>query len=228
MKILVIIPARKGSKRIPGKNTKELGGKTLIQWTLDTVLKVDGVEKILISTDDEKILNICKQYGVMAPWLRPRELSSDTASSVDVCLHALDWFENEHGKVDSLMLLQPTSPFRTDESIKRGIDLFKSNPEIPVIGFSRTIDHPYWCFKKDGDFLSPMFGLGRLKTRSQDLDPSYTVNGAFYLVGVEHFREKRSFYAEVVNPLIMNDKESIDIDLPRDWSYAESIIVGEV
>ncbi len=127
MRILAVIPARGGSKRLPRKNIRPLGGIPLIFWSINAAKGISEICDILVSTDDPEIAEVTKNTGALVPWLRPRELATDTAQSVDVCLHALEWYEKEKGKVDGLMLLQPTSPFRTRGSILRGIELFDKN-----------------------------------------------------------------------------------------------------
>lgn len=227
MKILAIITARAGSKRIPGKNTKVFGGKPLIQWTFDLVKKISKLENVLVSTDDEKVVDLAKESGLLTPWLRPSELSGDKASSIDVCLHAIDWYEKENGKIDAILLLQPTSPFREMSTVNKGISLFLENSNEPVIGVSTSKESPRWCFEKSGDFLKPLFGLEEFKKRSQDLPEYFTVNGSFYLVKVEHLKKTGSFYSEKITPLYMNSREGLDIDVPADWDLATELLGKE-
>ena len=125
MKIVAIIPARGGSKRIPEKNIRRLGGKPLIHWTLDAALMVPEICNILVSTDDTKIAELSNRAGVLLPWLRPANLATDEASSVDVAIHSLNWYESNNGTVGGIILLKLTSPFRTVKTIQLGIDLFK-------------------------------------------------------------------------------------------------------
>ena len=125
MKILALITARGGSKRILRKNIRPLGGKPLIVWSINIAKDIAEIVDILVSTDDPKISEVAKNAGAMVPWLRPPELATDTASPVDVCLHALEWYEKENGKIDGLMLLQPTSPFRSRDTILRGNELVR-------------------------------------------------------------------------------------------------------
>lgn len=224
LKILALITARAGSKRLPGKNIRLLNGKPLIVWSINVVKNISEVCDILISTDDTKIAELGLNSGVLVPWLRPSELASDTASSVDVALHALDWYERENGKVDGLMLLQPTSPFRKHESILRGIEIFAKNKKYPVVGVSLAESHPMWCFKLDGDLMEPYIE-GGLHLRSQDLPAAYIVNGAFYLIAPEDLRNSHSFFSKGMTPLIMDHiKEGIDIDTEWDWQKAEALI----
>src|SRR5438093_3043672 len=112
MRILALITARRGSKRLPAKNVRLLRGVPLITWSIDVVRNIPEICDILVSTDDAATAEIARRAGAAVPWLRPAALATDTASSVDVCLHSLDWYEQAHGAVDGLLLLQPTSPFR--------------------------------------------------------------------------------------------------------------------
>lgn len=150
MRILALITARGGSKRLLGKNIRILGGKPLVVWSIDVARGIPEICDILISTDDPSIADVCSDAGAYVPWLRPSVLATDTASSVDVALHALNWYEAEKGSVDGLLLLQPTSPFRTKNSVHRGIELFSKNGRQPVLGVSPTHAHPMWTLKKRG------------------------------------------------------------------------------
>jgi len=225
MKILALITARGGSKRLPGKNIKLLGGKPLIEWSTDIAKNIPEICDILVSTDDEAIADVVRNAGVLVPWLRPADLANDTASSVDVVLHALNWYEREHGKVDGLLLLQPTSPFRTRETLLRGITIFRANQDQAVIGVSPAESHPMWCFSVNDQGMQPFIAGGGLHIRSQDLPTAYVVNGAFYLVSPDVLRATRSFYGKGMVPLIMGQaKESIDIDTEWDWKMAEAAL----
>jgi CMP-N,N'-diacetyllegionaminic acid synthase len=225
VRILALVTARGGSKRLPGKNIRSLGGKPLIVWSINIAKDIAEVVDILVSTDDTGIAEIAKNAGALVPWLRPSELSTDTASSVDVCLHALEWYERENGKVDGLMLLQPTSPFRSRESVLQGIKLFQMHKQRPVIGVSAAKSHPMWCFEIEKETMRPFIIGEGLNMRSQDLPPAYIVNGAFYLISPEELRKQRLFHTENVVPLkITGPEESLDIDTEWDWKLAETII----
>jgi len=225
LRILALIAARGGSKRIPGKNIRVLGAKPLIVWSVEVVKGITEICDILVSTDDSTIAEISRNSGALVPWLRPADLASDSASSIDVCLHALDWYEGENGNVDGLLLLQPTSPFRSHESVVRGIDLFCATRFRPVLGVSPAASHPMWCFQIQGETLRPfIIGTG-FELRSQDLPAAYVVNGAFYLIAPEKLRKLRSFIAEDAIPLVIEDpRENIDIDSEWDWKMAEAIL----
>ena len=136
MKILAVVTARGGSKRLPGKNVRPLGGIPLLTWSINVASGIPEVCDILVSTDDPAIADIARDAGALVPWLRPAELATDDASSVDVCLHALDWYEAAHGAVDGLLLLQPTSPLRRRATLERGLDAFRAHGGRPVLGVS--------------------------------------------------------------------------------------------
>ena len=227
MKILALITARGGSKRLPGKNIRILGGKPLIVWSIDVAKNIPELCDILVSTDDPAIAAVCEEAGAYVPWLRPPELANDTASSVDVALHALDCYEAEKGAVDGLLLLQPTSPFRTQATVQRGIELFSKHDYQPVLGVSPTHAHPMWTLKMEGDYLVPFMGEHGFRTRSQDLPSAYVVNGSFYLITPAELRACRSFVGAKTIPLVIEStQEAIDIDTEWDFKIAELYFKG--
>jgi CMP-N,N'-diacetyllegionaminic acid synthase len=227
MKILALIAARGGSKRLPGKNIKQLGGKPLIVWSIDIAKNIFDICDILVSTDDDEIANVSKNAGALVPWLRPERLSNDMASSVDVALHALSWYERENGKIDGLLILQPTSPFRTREAVLRGITIFRKSQGKTVIGVSPALCHPMWCFTVNDQEMQPFVARDGLHLRSQDLPDAYAVNGGFYLIDPDVLRDTNSFYNKAMVPLIMGQGiESLDIDTMWDWKIAQAILSG--
>jgi CMP-N,N'-diacetyllegionaminic acid synthase len=222
MKILALIPARGGSKRVPGKNIRPLGGLPLIVWSINAAKGIAEICDILVSTDDAAIAEVAQAAGALVPWLRPANLSTDTATSADVALHALNWYEAERGAVDGLLLLQPTSPFRGRKTLARGIGLFRQHGGRPVMGVSPATSHPLLCFEIEGAAMRPF--VGGEPMRSQDMPPAYAINGAFYLIAPGDLRQRRSFFGETMVPLVIDDpEESIDIDTEWDWKLAEAI-----
>lgn len=229
LRLLAIVPARGGSKRLPRKNMLPLGGKPLIAWTIDAASQSGCFVDVLVSTDDEEIAAISRRHGSLVPWLRPAELASDTARSIDVVLHALDWYEQAHGAVDGLMLLQPTSPFRTGATIRAGAERFASLGAGPaVVSVSPAEAHPAWTFLQEGERIRPACGWDSLTLRSQDLPPAYRLNGAVYVATPAQLRATQSFFAEDMNALVMPDpEESEDIDTPQDWARAEQLVLAQ-
>lgn len=225
MKLLALIPARGGSKRIPNKNMRWLGGKPLISWTIEIAKQIPEFADILVSTDSEAIAQYAKKQGTLVPWLRPTELSSDVANSIDVCLHAIDWYEKENGKIDGVMLLQPTSPFRSTFNLKRSIELFKTQPQKSVVSFSTAASHPMWCYRINDHSLIPYIEFTAKMARSQDLPAAYVPNGSIYLANTDYLRRWKSFIGKETNPIIIDEySENIDIDTEDDWKLAEYIL----
>ncbi|UCV06677.1 cytidylyltransferase domain-containing protein [Dechloromonas denitrificans] len=227
MRILALIPARGGSKRLPGKNIRALGGRPLIAWSIEAARGVPGIADILVSTDDEEIAAASREHGAMVPWLRPAELATDDAGSAAVCVHALDWYEAQFGKVDGLLLLQPTSPFRGQETVLQGLALYQVSGFRRVVSFSPAASHPMWCVRVEEGKIIPFVAGGGFGVRSQDLPAAYTVNGALYLISPATLRNTYDFVGDDVVPLLMEGPElSIDIDTEFDWLYAEAVLAS--
>ncbi|MEI6246709.1 MAG: acylneuraminate cytidylyltransferase family protein [Acidobacteriota bacterium] len=227
-RLLALITARGGSRRVPGKNIKPLGGRPLVAWSIAAASGVAGVVDTLVSTDSQDIADVAAAFGAHVPWLRPAALATDDASSIDVTLHALDWYENEHGTVDGVLLLQPTSPFRRREMITKGCEMFKAAGGRAVIGVSPAASHPTWCYQltADGQALRQMLA-GDDTLRSQELTPAYVVNGAFYLATPAQLRRARAFLAADTVPLVMEQPaDAIDIDTDWDWQMAEMLLAS--
>jgi N-acylneuraminate cytidylyltransferase len=225
MKILALIPARGGSKRLPGKNIRLLGGKPLISWSIDCAKGLSEICDILVTTDDPAIAQVAIDAGALVPWLRPSALATDIASSADVCIHALDWYESKNGAVDGLLLLQPTSPFRRPCSLLDAIDLFREHRMRPIVGVAHATSHPMWCLKIENGHLVPYIDGEGGHLRSQDLPPAYAVTGGIYLISPSDLREGRTFFTPEAVPLVTDDPwEHIDIDTPSDFMIAEWIV----
>lgn len=223
MRVLALIPARGGSKRLPGKNVRDFGGRPLLAWSVDVVRGLPEVVTVLVSTDDPQIATVAAAAGAAVPWLRPPQLATDAAGSVEVALHALDWYEGEHGAVDALLLLQPTSPLRSRATVQRGLELFAAGDVPAVVAVSPAPAHPWWCFRLDAGRLEPFIDRQASTVRSQDLPPAYAINGAFYLIAPAVLRAERNFVPAGTRALVVDDPaEAIDIDTELDWRLAEA------
>jgi N-acylneuraminate cytidylyltransferase len=144
---------------------------------------------------------------------------------VDVALHALGYYEGLHGPVDGLLLLQPTSPFRSRESVLRGLDMFRGHAFCSIVGVSPASTHPMLCFRIDGTSMKPFVESRQADLRAQVLPPAYTLNGAFYLISPAELRASRSFCNEDTLPLVMDaPMEGVDIDTETDWQWAEYLL----
>ena len=222
MRILAVIPARGGYKRAPGKNVRKLGNKPLINWTIDSALNIPELSAIVVSTDDPQIAEIAQSAGATVPWLRPIKLATDDAKSVDVAIHALDWYEAENGKVDGVLLLQPTSPFRTNETIQKAISLFKNHQGSSIIGVSPLQNHHLYTLEKHGQFLVQYQQQRFLRKKSHNTSQIYSINGAIYLVSPQEMRSNNSFIGSCLLPVIVESPiEALDIDTERDFKIAE-------
>lgn len=216
MNILALIPARGGSKRVQRKNIKMLAGKPLISWTIEVAKNASNICQVIVSTDDIEIAKIAESYEISVPWLRPLELSTDNSNSEDVAIHALDWFESNFYKVDGLLLLQPTSPFRSAETIDRGVRLYIENNNNTVIGVSEISQNQknLLYIKNDRLFFDAQTGK----------EKQCYVNGCFYLISPENLRENKKFVVENSIPLIIQSQsESLDIDTNQDFAMAEKL-----
>lgn len=225
MKILALILARGGSKRLPGKNLLPLGGKPLIQWSIDIAKGLNQICDVLVSTDDHSIASVARECGALVPWLRPAHLATDESSSVDSALHAVDWYESERGFIDGVLLLQPTSPFRNNKMMQKGIDLFDKNPLLPVIGVVNAKTHPHWTLKILDEKLIPFIDGVDFAKRSQELPLAYQISGAFYLISPKLLRATKSFMGDSqVTPLVAeSEAEAIDIDTEVDFHLAQIV-----
>jgi CMP-N,N'-diacetyllegionaminic acid synthase len=225
MKILGLIPARGGSKRVPMKNLRTLGDKTLIEWAINSAKGLPEICDLLLSTDSNEIAKVGFQQDILVPWLRPQEYANDDSSSADVAIHALDWYETHYGDVDGLLLLQPSSPFRARQSIIDSLKKYKEGSGRSVISVSECRDHPMWAMTIDNGYMRPFLDDYRPGLRSQELPKAYVPNGAIYLVEPKVLRKKRSFASGEIIPMIINSiKESIDIDTEDDLLFAKFLL----
>ena len=219
-KILALITARGGSKGIPYKNIKPLGGKPLIQWTIEAALASKYIDKLVLSSDDAAIIKVASDAGCSVPFVRPQELATDTSTSMEVILHAL---ENVGGDFDCLLLLQPTSPFRTVEHIDAMIEFAINQNADMVISIARVKKHPAYLYQLDGDNLKPFFSTHH-QLRRQDMPLTYEHNGAMYFSKIDFLKRVKSYNVEQAIGYEMSGIANLDIDEQDDWDYAEYVI----
>lgn len=222
MKTLWLIPARGGSKGIPGKNLKPFCGKSLVARAAGQALACADPEDVLyVSTDSEDIRKEAEKSGVEIPFMRPAHLASDTASTYSVILDTLEKFKTLGKEFDRVVLLQPTSPFRTIEDIKGAIEAWSPGIDM-VVSVSRSKSNPYYnLFETDeSGFLKISKGSGNY-TRRQDAPVVWEYNGAVYVISVESLlRGPMSSFQRII-PFEMPASRSHDLDTPEDWSIAE-------
>ena len=226
--VSAIIPARGGSKGLPGKNIKELCGKPLIAWTIEQAKSCSDVDRIVVSTDDENIADVAKKYGAEVPFIRPAELASDTASTIDVIFHAITWLkEHENYRPEYILLLQPTSPLREEEDIKAAITMLTNKNVRAIVSVCETDHHPWWSNtlpenSNMKDFLRPKI----LNKPRQELPVFYQLNGAIYLTETEYLYECNGFLGPDTFAYKMPKERSLDIDSDLDFKLAQ-LLLGE-
>ena len=223
--ILWIIPARGGSKGIPGKNIKPLAGKPLIGYSIEVARAFASDEHICLSTDDPAIARVAEDsFGLKVPFLRPAELATDRSGTYGVLLHALDFYAAQGKNYGTLVLLQPTSPFRTVEDVQHAIDLYSPDIDM-VVTVKEAATNPYYnAFEEDENgFLHISKGEGRY-TRRQDAPKVWEYNGAVYVINVASLR--RMTLGEFPRRRLceMPTSHSVDLDTPIDWLVAEMLI----
>lgn len=224
MKILVIIPARGGSKGIPHKNIKPLDGKPLIHYTIDEAREIVGDEDICVSTDDPEIIKCVENYGLKVPFVRPEELATDTAGTYEVLLHALNFYEKQGRHYDIVLLLQNTSPFRKAEHIKEALKLYNDGVDM-VVSVKECPANPYYCVFEENEegFLHVCKGDGNI-FRRQDAPKVYEFNGAIYIMNADKLKTTHMHKMRKRVKYVMDDLSSYDLDTMWDWELAESII----
>lgn len=225
MKALYLIPARGGSKGVPGKNIRDLGGKPLIAHTIDHALEVADKKDVVVTTDSDKIRSVAMEAGANAPFLRPSELATDTAGSREVMLHAVDYFGKEGKDYDTIVLLQPTSPLRDPEDIRRAIQLYESSDADMVVSVREAKTNPYYnAFETDSEgYLKISKGDGRL-TRRQDAPSVWEFSGAIYVIRVSSLRKENLSRFKKIKPLPTAKETAVDIDDEIDFLICEELL----
>lgn len=220
---MTLIPARGGSKGLPGKNTRPFLGKPLVARAIEAAHCSLVVGRIVVSTDDAETARIAKDFGAEVPFLRPAELAGDISPVLAAALHALDWLEeNEGWKADWLLLLQPTSPLRTADDIRRAFEILRSGDADAVVSVTEAKAHPFWVKSLDPQgYLRPFVEGQTDPARRQDLPPAFALNGMIYLVRTSALREEGEFCPKRTLPLIIPPARAFDIDSEQDFLIAE-------
>lgn len=228
-RILVVIPARGGSKGLPRKNARTLGGLPLLGWTAEAVRRCGVAARCVLSTDDAEIARIGREVGLEVPFIRPAELATDEAGAVGVALHALDWLEQAHGThAELLMLLQPTSPFRPPAALRQAVQTLQELPAADAIFGVKPIQRSLGTlfYTDERGVLEPVQRQTTDITRRQDVRPLVTPNGALYLIRSTALREQHSFFPPQSLGLAMDQIASHDIDDAVDWDVAEALVAA--
>jgi len=221
---LSIIPARGGSKRVPGKNSKLLVDKPLLAWTIETVLKSQYAGQVIVSTDDQRIAQIAREYGAQTPFIREYSLADDNATTADVVIDCVERYEAAMGvSVETITLLQPTSPFRTTQTIAAAVEKFIEGNGETVVSLAPNPVPLEWMSTLDSNDMvrEASFGEGRSDSSL------YYYTGLIYVLSRRTLRDYNDLYTEQVRGLVTNCQvECIDIDTPEDWALAEIVAQG--
>lgn len=222
--MIAIIPARGGSKGLPGKNIKLLNEKPLIAYTIEAAIKSKKVDRVIVSTDCDKIAKIALQYGAEIPFIRPDFLATDTASSIDVFKYTCDRLEKQENiSIKNFIVLQPTSPLRTSKHIDEAITLFKDKKAESVISFCKEVHPIFWHkFINDEGQFEDVFMVDDVKNR-QDTRATYYPNGAIYVFD-KSILETGQYYTKKSYAYIMEREVSVDIDTLDDFKYIEFLM----
>lgn len=224
-KILCIIPAKGGSTRLPKKNVMKLCGKPLIAYTIEAALQSGLFGDVFVSTEDDEVVEIAKDYGATIPYKRPEELAKDPAGVVDVCLHMIDYFEAQGIYYTILCVLLPTTPLRTYEDIKNAYKKFKEKRAKFLMGITNYMYSPFHALaRNENENFKPYWGNRYLKMKAQELPEVLVDNGAIYLTDIDAFKKERTFYGTDLVGHYMPLKRSIDIDTRFHFKIAECLL----
>ncbi len=218
-RVVGIVPARGGSVGIPRKNVKLFGGKPLIAWSIEVARQSRHLDCVIVSTDDEEIARVARGYGADTPFMRPPDLATDTATAIDVVLHALDRIPD----ADAITLLQPTSPLRSPEDVDGAIEAWHSAGST-VVGVTRARKSPNLLYRIEGGALVPLLDSAAPGANRQQWPPAYLLNGAIYVADRKDLVRDRSFLTPSTRAYVMPPERSVDIDDELDWRYAEYLL----
>ena len=223
---LIIVPARSGSKGLPDKNIRLLGGIPLIGWTARVIQQAQLANSLaILSTDSPAYAEIGHQVGLQVPFVRPADCASDSASALQVVQHALAWFETGYGYLpEQTLWLQPTSPFRTVSALQTALSMLDTHAADAVVACQTIHRDLTTLFNVDDGFLRPLDANKTTQTSRQQVQPLLTPNGALYLCKTDYLLVHQSFYPPKTLPLPMNAIESLDIDTEEHWAMAEAYV----
>ena len=229
LRVLGLIPARGGSKGVPGKNTRLLAGKSLIERAFDCARASDILDRIIISTDEPTIADHARALGLDVPFMRPNRWASDTSPMIDVAIHACDALRAKEGyQADALLLLQPTSPLRKPSHIRRAIRMLQDNDSVcSVVPLPKDLCPHYLMKIRDDGYLDYFMSDGPKYTRRQDVPQAYKRDGTIFLTRTSVIIEQRSFYGSRSLPMLIDLSESLNIDSPDEWAVAETILSAQ-
>ncbi|PBQ31518.1 CMP-N-acetylneuraminic acid synthetase [Sphingobacteriaceae bacterium] len=222
-KCLFVIPARAGSKGLPGKNTKLLDGKALVSYSLEYALHFVKAEYICVTTDDDKVIELAEKLSIPVSFKRPQELASDTASANDVIKHAIGFFKEKGLDFNKVIYLQPTSPFRLYRHLEEALALYEREQPDMVVSVCESGLNPYFSlFEEDGNGnLKRSKELPLNVSRRQDVPKTYMYNGSIYIIRTESLLNGNLHELKSIKKYVMEETYAIDIDNETDWLYAQ-------
>ncbi|WP_020484847.1 acylneuraminate cytidylyltransferase family protein [Methylomonas sp. MK1] len=226
IRVLIVVPARSGSKGLADKNIKLLAGRPLLEWTAASIAQAAIPDSFtILSTDSEEYAILGRQAGLCVPFLRPAVYAGDNVAAVSVLEHAVAWFVDHYGyQPDFTMWLQPTSPFRSPAILRQAVAITSDREADSVIGCKEIHRDLTTLFNLEGGFMVPLNTDKPTQTSRQQTEPLLTPNGAMYLCRTDHLLTFKSFYPPKTVPLIMDTVQSLDIDTEEDWAIAEAFI----
>ena len=213
MKVVAVIPARAGSKGIPNKNLVEVAGKPLISWSIEAAINASSIDRILVTSDGDEILNIANQYNEVISIKRPRELAEDQTPTAPVVIHALEEIKALKNGFDYLILLQPTSPLRTEEEIEEAFEVLKNSNGNALVSVVKPSHHPLKSFKRsEQGYLKGLVNNEFPFMPRQELPEVFQPNGAIYIIEIKEFLKKKTFFTNKTIHYEMSAEKSIDVD----------------
>ncbi|MDD5298991.1 MAG: acylneuraminate cytidylyltransferase family protein [Gallionella sp.] len=228
--VLAIIPARSGSKGLPGKNIRTMCGKPLIGWTIDKAKKSRYLDVVLVTTDSQEIADVARHHGAVAPFLRPSDLASDSASTYDVVRHTLEYYrETDEREFDFIVLLEPTSPLREDDDIDRMLEMLdaRTNEFDAIVSVGEISEHPSIMKRLVGDRMEPFCPELAQTTRRQDNAPAYFPFGVAYIAKTRTLLEENTFYTRRCTYFPIKRYQNYEIDDIYDFLCVENVMKHE-
>jgi CMP-N,N'-diacetyllegionaminic acid synthase len=220
--VLALVPARGGSKGVPRKNIRVIGGKPMIAWTIEAARGSRYIDRLILSSDDQAIIAVAVEYGCEAPFVRPAELASDQADSMSVVRHAIDALPEQF---EYLVLLQPTSPMRRTEDIDGAIERCVRGGAPACVSVCEADKSPFWMLRMDAQgTVQPLFPAHQIPYRRQDAPVVFALNGAVYVARTEHLRLGGTFLAPGAVGYPMPRERSLDIDTELDLAIVDFLL----
>lgn len=228
--VLSVVPARGGSKGLPGKNVRPLHGKPLIGWSVEHGLQSRYVDAVVVSTDNDGIAEVARAHGAEVPFIRPAALATDTASSIDVILHTVDTLEQGGRRYDLLVLLEPTSPLREPDDIDRALEALLGQTDAQsIVGVAKAeASHPAFLLRRKEQFLEPYSRQEFGAKRRQEIDELFFLEGTIYVSWMEALRSWRSFYHPRTMPFEVPKYKSFEVDDLTDFIIVEALMAARM